>query len=128
MEKFCKKIFLLSKKYNQIDVVSDQIGSPTNASDLARFILTILPKIKTKNVELYHYSNEGSCSWYDFAKAICKKNDINIKLNPVKSNNLSNNAKRPSYSVLNTDLIKRKFNVEIPNWKDSLSYSISLTE
>jgi dTDP-4-dehydrorhamnose reductase len=117
---FVKTILHLAKTKNEISVVSDQIGSPTNAADLAKVILTILPKIQNKNVEVFHYSSDGICSWYDFAKAIFEKNNIPIKVIPIKSSSYQTLAVRPFYSVLDKKKIKHIYGVKIPNWSESL--------
>jgi dTDP-4-dehydrorhamnose reductase len=110
----------LGKERDQLSVVVDQIGTPTHAADLANAILTILPKIKNEDVEIFHYSNEGVCSWYDFAKAIFEINAIEIILNPIESKAYPTQVKRPYYSVLNKGLFKEKYDIEIPYWKESL--------
>tara|TARA_B100000886_G_scaffold339366_1_gene304624 strand:- start:227 stop:1075 length:849 start_codon:yes stop_codon:yes gene_type:complete len=117
---FYSTMIRLSRANDHINVVSDQTGSPTNAKDLATIILKILPKIDNSSVEIYHYSNEGACSWYDFAKKIFESNRIDVILKAVKSTDYSDRVKRPIYSVLNTSLIKNKFDIKIPNWEDSL--------
>ena len=117
---FVHKMIDLAKKNKQIKVVSDQIGSPTNASDLAKNILEIVPKIKNKNVELYHYANDGFCSWYDFAKIIFEINNMDVNLVSMESSDYHGNKKRPKYTVLSTSLIKNKFKFVIPSWRDSL--------
>ncbi len=123
---FVKKVLHLAKLNKQINVVSDEIGSPTNASDLAFNILKILPKIKNKNVELYHFANEGFCSWHEFAKEIFKINKIDINLASNDSKNFSKKLNRPKYSVLSTSTIKNKFNLEIPTWIDSLNNNFNI--
>ena len=117
---FVKTMLRLAETRDEISVVSDQIGSPTNAADLAKAILTILPKIKNKTVEVFHYSNEGVFSWYDFAKAIFEIKNINIEVNSIESRQYPTPAKRPFYSVLNKNLIKEAYRIENPYWKDSL--------
>jgi dTDP-4-dehydrorhamnose reductase len=118
---FVKIMLSLADNRKEISVVSDQTGSPTNAADLALAIITILPKIKNKDVELYHYSNEGVCSWYDFAKAIFKIKKINIKIVDVLSKEYSTSSKRPSFSALDKSKIKNKFKISIKNWKNSIN-------
>ena len=81
---FVKTMLRLAETRDEISVVADQIGSPTNAADLAEAILNILPQISNETVELFHYSNEGVCSWYDFAKAIFEIKEISIKVNPIE--------------------------------------------
>ena len=111
----------MAESRDEISVVADQIGSPTNAGDLAKVILTILPQIKNETVELFHYSNEGVCSWYDFAKAIFEINGLPIRVDPIESSQYPTPVERPFYSVLNKNNIKEKYQMEIPNWKDSLN-------
>ena len=117
---FVNTMLRLAETNDEISVVSDQIGSPTNASDLAEAILTILLKISDDNVEVFHYSNQGVCSWYDFAKAIFEIKGIPIRVNPIESKNYPTPAKRPFYSVLNKSRIQKKYNIEINYWKKSL--------
>ena len=122
---FVKTMLRLAETKDEISVVADQIGSPTNAADLAEAILTILPKISNETVEVFHYSNEGVCSWYDFANAIFDIADINVKVNTIETYQYPTAAKRPYYSLLNKSKIKIKFQIEIPNWKDSLVNCLS---
>jgi len=117
---FMKTMLNLAEKSNEISVVTDQIGSPTNAFDLAKFILNILPHISNKSVEIYNYSNEGVCSWYDFAVAIFEIKKINIKVNPILSNQFHTTVKRPFFSVLNKSKIKDSYKIKIPYWRSSL--------
>ena len=86
----------LAKERDEISVVSDQIGSPTNAADLAQTILTILPKINNKSVELFHYSNEGVCSWFDFANAIFMLSHSRNKSKPYCNSQIPNTCKKTS--------------------------------
>jgi dTDP-4-dehydrorhamnose reductase len=102
-------------------VVSDQIGSPTNGADLALAILTIIPKLNNENIELFHFSNEGECSWYDFADHIFKICNFKVQIESILSKDFSQLAKRPSYSKFNSIKISHKFNVENFEWKDSLN-------
>lgn len=118
---FVKTMIRLGGERDELNVVADQIGTPTNAADLAQVILTILPKIKNENVELFHYSNEGICSWYDFAKVIFKLSGLDIKTHPIVTNQYPTPAKRPYYSVLSKNKIKEAYQIEIPFWKNSLS-------
>jgi len=118
------KTMLRLKDRNKLGVVFDQVGTPTYARDLAETILEVinknLEKIKNKKAEIYHYSNEGVISWYDFAKAIFEIENIDIKVNPIESKDYPTPAKRPHYSVLNKNKIKNEFNIEIPYWRESL--------
>lgn len=124
---FVKTIARLAKERNEISVVSDQIGSPTNARDLARIICTILPKLEgIKGVEIFHYANEGVASWFDFAyEIVCLLERAypatSCKVRAIKSSEYKTAATRPFYSVLDTSKIKAHFGVEIPHWKESLA-------
>ena len=117
---FVKTMLRLAETRDEISVVADQIGSPTNARDLAKTILTILHKIKNESVEVYHYSNKGVCSWYDFAKAIFEIKNITLKVNPIVSKQYPTPAKRPFYSLMKAEKIRLEFNIEVPYWRDSL--------
>ncbi|GAA4306093.1 dTDP-4-dehydrorhamnose reductase [Aestuariibaculum suncheonense] len=99
----------------EISVVSDQIGTPTYAGDLAMVILEIINR-GSKAYGLYHYSHEGAISWYDFAKAIFEFSNILINVNPISTAAYPRAAKRPPYSVLNKAKIRKTFNVTIPDW------------
>lgn len=121
---FLKTMLSLAQNRNEINVVVDQIGTPTYAKDLANMILKIIEK-DNKNFGVYNYSNEGVASWYDFAKAIFNLNNITIKTNPISSENYPTPAKRPSFSVLDNSKIKNTFQIEIPYWKDSLKIAMS---
>ena len=118
------KTMLRLKDKGELRVVFDQIGTPTYAKDLANTILQIihtnLEKVKSKKAEIYHYSNEGVISWYDFAKAIFEIENIDIKVHPIETKEYPTPAKRPYYSVLNKKKIKKEFNIEIPYWRASL--------
>jgi len=118
------KTMLRLKDKKELSVVFDQVGTPTYAKDLARAILEIiknnLNKLNEKKAEIYHFSNEGVCSWYDFAKAIFEIKNIKINVNPIETKNYPTPAKRPHYSVLDKSKIKNEFNIKIPYWRDSL--------
>ncbi|MBD3842438.1 MAG: dTDP-4-dehydrorhamnose reductase [Campylobacterales bacterium] len=117
---FVKTILRVAKERGALNVVYDQIGSPTYAKDLAKTILDIIPQINNQQVEIYNYSNEGVLSWYDFAKEIVKMAKIECKIDPIESFQYPTPAKRPHYSLLNKNKIKSTFDIEIPYWKDSL--------
>jgi dTDP-4-dehydrorhamnose reductase len=121
---FVKTMLRLGKERDQLEVIFDQVGTPTYAGDLAKAILEIIPQLNSKEVELYHFSNEGVCSWYDFSKAIFKLSEIKVKVNPIETFQYPTPAKRPFYSVLNKGKIKNDFDVEIPYWKESLAIAI----
>jgi dTDP-4-dehydrorhamnose reductase len=117
---FVKTMLRLSAEKEQIKVVSDQIGSPTYARDLATAILKIIPAINNEGIQIYHYANKGQCSWFQFAEAIMKIAQRNCLILPITSAEFKTKAKRPKYSLLNTDKIQHTFNLEIPNWEDAL--------
>lgn len=118
---FVKTMFRLAKNNDQISVVSDQIGSPTNAADLAKMILKIISKISNETVELFHYSNEGFCSWFEFAKVIFKGRNLDLYLESISSNDFPSVAPRPNYSALNCEKIKKRFGFSILDWKTSFN-------
>jgi dTDP-4-dehydrorhamnose reductase len=120
---FVKTMLRLSKEREQINVVFDQTGSPTYARDLAEAILTIIPQlseVKKPFREIYHYSNEGVCSWYDFTHCIFRFRNITCKVNPISTEEYPTPAKRPPYSVFDKSKIKKQFGITIPHWSDSL--------
>ncbi|ENQ6653711.1 dTDP-4-dehydrorhamnose reductase [Campylobacter lari] len=125
---FVYTIRSLGKKKEEINVIYDQIGAPTYARDLAEVILNILPYIQNDKPEIYHYSNEGIASWYDFAKEIMKLSQLDCNIKPIESKDFLALAPRPSYSVLNKQKIKEKFHIEIPYWRDSLEKCISMLQ
>ena len=117
---FVKTMLRLGKEKESLGVVYDQIGTPTYAKDLVKVILDIIPRIQNSAVEIYHYSNEGVLSWYDFAKEIMKMTKLTCKVNPIETSQYPTPAKRPHYSLFNKSKIKIDYNLEIPYWKDSL--------
>ena len=125
---FVKTMLRIAETRDEISVVADQIGTPTNASDLGKAILTILPLIKNKNVEVFHYSNEGVCSWYDFAKAIFEISEVIVKVQPITTSQYPTPAKRPFYSVLNKTKIKETYHIEIPFWREALKTCLQKIE
>jgi dTDP-4-dehydrorhamnose reductase len=122
---FVKTILKLGKERDELKVVFDQTGSPTWARDLAETILFILPEVIRKNsIEIYHFSNEGVCSWFDIAVASLKIAGINCKVSPILTNEYPMPAPRPAYSVLNKARIRKSFGIEIPYWRTSLEHCI----
>jgi len=115
---FVKTMLRLGKEKEELSIVYDQIGTPTYATDLAVAILDLLQK-DFSGYTLYHYSNEGVISWYDFAKAIFDLSGIHIKLNAIESSEYPTPAKRPAYSVLSKKKIKEA-GIQVPYWRDSL--------
>lgn len=125
---FVKKILKLTTEKEQISVVSDQIGSPTYAADLAKAILLILPKISNKKVEIYHYANKGNCSWFQFAKEIATLTYSSCEIKPIASVAFLTKAKRPAFSILNTNKIEKEFGLEIFSWQVSLKSCLTKLE
>ena len=120
---FMKTMLRLASERDNLSVVSDQIGTPTNAVDLAEALLKIITSCQTEPVEVYgifNFSNEGQCSWYDFAKEIFRVHNISINLQPIPTTAYPTPAKRPAYSVLDKSKIKEVFGIEIKNWEESL--------
>lgn len=117
---FVKTMLNLGKERDELGVIFDQVGTPTYAGDLAKSILELLPEIDNQETEIYHYSNEGVCSWYDFSKAIFELSEITCNVMPIETKDYPTPAKRPHYSLLNKTKIKSSFDMEIPYWKDSL--------
>ena len=116
----------LGNEREVLGVVFDQVGTPTYAKDLAVVCLNILFKKEQINQygNLYHYSNEGVASWYDFSLAIMQLANIDCKVKPIETKEYPTPAKRPFYSVLNKSKIKSDFQIEIPFWRDSLNSCI----
>lgn len=116
---FKKTILKLAKERESLNVVNDQIGSPTHALDLASVLVKIIQS-RSINYGIYHYCNEGSTSWYGFAKKILELNHILIELNGISTSDYPTLAKRPKYSVLDTSKIKNEFNLSIKSWQTAL--------
>ncbi|MCQ2194396.1 MAG: dTDP-4-dehydrorhamnose reductase [Paludibacteraceae bacterium] len=115
---FVKTMLRLGRERSELGVVYDQVGTPTYATDLAVALMELLTK-GFSGFSLYHYSNEGVISWYDFAKTIFDLSDIHIKLNALESSEYPSKAERPAYSVLNKKKI-REAGIKVPYWRDSL--------
>ena len=124
---FVKTLLRLGSEREELSVVFDQIGTPTYAHDLAAVIIEIIRQ-STFNGKwvpgIYHFSNEGVCSWFDFAVAIHQIANISCRVKPIESKDFPTLAKRPSYSVLNKAKIKSTYGFEIPYWRDSLKMCI----
>ena len=125
---FLKTMLRLGKEKDSLGVVSDQIGTPTYAHDLASAIIRIIESIdknsKFNDFGTYHYSNEGVCSWYDFATEIQNTSKNKCKINSIESMDFQCLAKRPHYSVLNKSKIKHIFTIEIPHWRSRIEHCI----
>ena len=130
---FCKTMMMLTATKPELKVVFDQVGTPTYALDLAKAIAVVLDDYAGEKTSMeyskngiYHYSNEGVCSWYDFTKMIARYNGTTeCNVQPCHSNEFPSPVKRPSYSVLDKTKIKSVFGVEVPYWTDSLQVCIS---
>ena len=120
---FVKTMLKLGSERMELKVIADQIGTPTYAMDLANCIFTIIDQ-GSAAYGVYHFSNEGVASWYDFAKAIFDIAKTEVKILPVKTAEYVTKARRPAYSLLDKSKIKKEFNVEIPYWRDSLAVCI----
>ncbi|MDA8862063.1 dTDP-4-dehydrorhamnose reductase [Gammaproteobacteria bacterium] len=127
---FVKNIIKLGHQRNELNIVNDQIGSPTYAADLASAITQIISNKKFKffdfNSRIYNYSNAGNASWYQFAYEIFNVMKIDCKVNPINSESYPTPAKRPKYTVLNASLGSNEFGLEIHHWKKSLARCLKL--
>ena len=121
---FMKTMLRLASERDTISVVDDQIGTPTNAVDLAEVIVQIIlnnsQQSCPENYGIYNFSNEGQCSWYEFAKKIFETNEIKVNLVPIPSTAFPTPAVRPKYSVLDKSKIKRVFELKVKNWENGL--------
>ena len=120
-----KTMLRLSTERSELGIISDQIGSPTYAKDLARAIVKIIES-DSNAYGVYHYSNEGVASWYDFAKAIFDLSNTKIIVNAIPTTAYPTPAERPHYSVLDKSKLKTNLGIEIPYWRASLKEAISL--
>nr|WP_321410805.1 dTDP-4-dehydrorhamnose reductase [uncultured Carboxylicivirga sp.] len=126
---FVKTMLKLGQERSDLNVIFDQVGTPTFARDLAKVILHIIEKDINFEISfqsgIYHYSNEGVCSWFDFTRTIHEIANITCNVKPIESKDYPTAAPRPHYSVLNKSKIKTVYNVDIPYWKDSLKECIA---
>ena len=120
---FVKTMLKLGAERDMLKIIADQVGTPTYGVDLAACILDIITSGKT-NYGLYHYSNEGVTSWYDFAKGIFDLSATDVKVLPIRTSEYPTRATRPAYSVMDKSKIKQAFDIEIPYWRDSLAICI----
>ena len=129
---FVSTMLRLGKERDELNVVSDQIGSPTYATDLAGVILEIIDnkdyQDKKQSTEIYHYSNEGEISWYDFAKEIFKLAKIDCKVSPITTEQYPTPAKRPKSTLIDKEKIVEKFSIKTPYWKETLCSCINNIE
>jgi dTDP-4-dehydrorhamnose reductase len=117
---FVKTMQKLTLEKDSLSVIFDQIGSPTYAKDLAHAISLIIERNMLNQQGIYHYSNEGVCSWFDFAKEICELSGHNCNITPIHSQEYPSKVTRPHYSVLDKTKFKETFGIPVPYWKDSL--------
>ncbi len=126
---FYKTMLRLAAERDSLNVVNDQIGTPTNANSLAKAIIQIIQH-RASNIKhsygTYHFSNEGSCSWYDFAKKILELNNVKINLNPIPTSAYTTPAIRPKYSVLDKSKIKSMFDIKIDSWQEALEQDFNI--
>lgn len=122
---FVKTMLRLGNEQDSINVVFDQVGTPTYAADLANAIWEIITS-KNTDYGVYHFSNEGVCSWYDFTTAIFRLTNTNCQVFPIESSEYPTKTPRPLYSVLNKRKIKSTFAVSIPHWEVSLQKCLQI--
>ena len=123
---FVKTMLRLGTERESLNVVSDQIGGPTYAGDLAKVIFRLIEVAPTEEkVGIYHFANEGVCSWYDFAKAIMEFGGKKCDVNPIFTSEYPSKARRPSFSVFNLRKTKTTTKMDIPYWRDSLRLIIN---
>jgi len=120
---FTKTMLKFGAERDQLKIIVDQVGTPTYAIDLAVCILDIIASNK-KEYGIYHYSNEGVASWYDFAMAIFELSSTEVNVLPIPTSEYSTKATRPAYSILDKTKIKHTFGITIPYWRDSLAVCI----
>lgn len=122
---FMKTMVRLGTERDELGIIVDQVGTPTYAVDLAGALLDIIASDK-KAFGIYHYSNEGAVSWYDFAQAIFELGSIQVRVKPLKTSEYPTKAARPAFSVMDKSKIKTTFGMSIPYWKDSLKKALAL--
>ena len=125
---FVKTMRRLGAERESLNVIFDQVGTPTYAKDLTQAIVDILPQIKAGMKEIYHFTNEGVCSWYDFATEIMKQSGLACKVLPIESSQYPTKARRPFYSVLNKSKIKESFGLSIRHWSLALEECLKIME
>ena len=129
---FVKTMLKLGQERDSLNVIFDQVGTPTYAKDLAKAIMSIVQSQEFLQADfttnIVHFSNEGVCSWYDFAKTIFALTNIQCQVSPIETKDYPTLAKRPHYSVLNKVKIKQTYNLTIPYWKDSLEQCLRASQ
>lgn len=125
---FVKSMINRMDRYDDMMVVYDQVGTPTYAEDLALAIMQIISDVESENTTftpgIFHYSNEGVCSWYDLAMEVCRMIHCRGRIIPIETADYPRPARRPAYSVLNKSRIKKTYRVEVPYWRESLEKCI----
>jgi dTDP-4-dehydrorhamnose reductase len=130
-QNFVKTMFRIAKEKDSLNIVYDQTGTPTYAHDLADILMKTIAMMKSGNLQkenfrgIYHYSNEGIASWFDFAKAVFELRNMKVMLHPVLTEQFPTPARRPRYTVLDKSKIRKTLGIEIPHWRDSLLKCIS---
>lgn len=120
---FMKTMIKLGTDRDSLGIIADQVGTPTYGVDLAGALLDIIAS-KKEAYGIYHYSNEGAVSWYDFAQAIFELGNITVEVKPLKTSEYPTKATRPAFSVMDKTKIKTTFGIEIPYWRDSLKVAM----
>jgi len=121
---FMKTMLHLGSERDSLGIIVDQIGSPTYGVDLAGALLDMIASDK-KAYGIYHFSNEGAISWYDFAQATFELGNVNVIVNPLKTSEYPTKAARPAFSVMDKTKIKTTFGIKVPYWRDSLKIALS---
>jgi dTDP-4-dehydrorhamnose reductase len=121
---YVKTMLKLGADRDELNIIADQVGTPTYAIDLANAIFNIIQNPE-KKYGIYHFSNEGVTSWFDFAKAIFDFSETKVKVNPIPTSAYPTKAKRPHFSVMDKSKIKSDYNIEVPYWLDSLAKCIN---
>jgi len=123
---FVATILKLAQKNSNLNIISDQVSTPTYAGDLGQVILNIIKSNKFNELkmvsEIYHYSNEGGCSWYDFAKEVVNISGDKCSISPINTEDYPTVAERPRYTIMSKEKISKEFDLKIAFWKDSLKY------
>jgi dTDP-4-dehydrorhamnose reductase len=121
---FMKTMLRLGTERDSLGIIADQVGSPTYGVDLASALLDMIASNKIA-YGIYHYSNEGAISWYDFAQAIFELGKVDVTVNPLKTSEYPTKATRPAFSVMDKTKIKTTFGIKVPYWRDSLKIAIN---
>ena len=122
---FVKTMCRLQKERSELNVVFDQIGSPTWARDLAHFLYIVVEQERLEVQGIFHYSNEGVCSWYDLAEAVRRLTKADCHIRPIRTSEYPTRAKRPAYAVLDKTKLKETFGIKLPHWQTSLASCIT---